>query len=86
MRIEHCKRCGTEMIPSPDRIDACIVCSDPQKLLCPKCNEKTLVQVHSHSHKQSLMMEPLVAYNKFRDRGKDGINTSQLNAPIEVKI
>jgi hypothetical protein len=83
MRNEHCKRCGTEMIPSPDHIDVCLVCREPQKLLCPKCDEKTLVQVHSHSYIQSLMMEPLVAYNKFR---KNGINTFQLNAPIEVKV
>lgn len=69
MRVENCKRCGIETIPSPDSVDACIVCNDPQKLLCQKCNEKTLVQVHPHSHKQSLMMEPLVIYNKFRRIG-----------------
>lgn len=86
MRIEHCKKCGTEMIPSPDKIDACIVCNNSQKLLCTKCNEKTLIQVHAHSYKQSLMMEPLVAYNKFRASSHNGINTLQLNAPIEMKV
>jgi hypothetical protein len=74
------------MIPSPDKIDACIVCSQPQKLLCTRCDEKTLVQVHTHSYIQSLMMEPLVTYNKFRGRSNIGIKEFQLNAPIEVKV
>ena len=48
MRIESCKKCGTEQIASKNPSHKCVVCKEPTKLFCEKCNSYSEIQFHTH--------------------------------------
>ncbi len=48
MRIESCRKCGTEMIPHEESI--CSSCGDNTQLFCTSCQVLSEEQIHRHSN------------------------------------
>lgn len=56
MRIDSCRKCGSEMKPSKDYCD---VCDSPIKFVCTECRKETELQYHVQFHKNGTVQEPV---------------------------
>ena len=53
MRIELCRKCGTEMVPCEKSNEKCTICKKAIRFSCPNCKHTSAIQFHQHLIKQT---------------------------------
>lgn len=59
MRIESCRKCGNEMVPTTKEELICQTCKEPGKFICSNCGIETEMRFHMHFDGEKAIHAPL---------------------------
>lgn len=66
MRIESCRKCGSERKPIEQKELVCPVCRKPTKFVCTECEDQTEIQFHVHLDEEKVVQPlPIIISKKY---------------------